>query len=170
MASPESVDRDPYESEHCGHWLGLLILIAAGCLVAGWLLPIMTVHSFFLLSDEVSILSSLLRLWQAEHYGLLLLVATFTLVFPGGKLAVSFYLWIGLLKGRRFQRHRMLTWLDHLGRWSMLDVFVVALIVVAVEISIISDVEVHAGIYVFSVGVLLSIAAVHLLKRVLGRA
>jgi hypothetical protein len=35
------------------------------------------------------------------------------------------------------------------GRWSMLDVFVVALIVVGVRTSLIDDVSVHAGVYVF---------------------
>ena len=42
----------------------------------------------------------------------------------------------------------------------MLDVFVVALLVVAIQGSLISDVVLHAGLYVFSAAVLLSIAAV----------
>ena len=56
--------------------------------------------------------------------------------------------------------HRLLGWVETFGRWSMLDVFVIALFVVVVKISAFSDVEIHLGLYVFAAAVLLSIVVV----------
>ena len=42
----------------------------------------------------------------------------------------------------------------------MLDVFMVVLTIVAVEVSIISNVTTHAGLYVFTAAVVLSMAGV----------
>ena len=55
---------------------------------------------------------------------------------------------------------RPLGWLETIGRWSMLDVFMVVLTIVAVEVSIISNVTTHAGLYVFTAAVVLSMAGV----------
>jgi paraquat-inducible protein A len=140
-------------------WLGWLILLAGGLLVAGWLLPIMTVERFFFLSEEVSILQAAYELLDSGHFGLFAVVVGFSVVFPAVKLLAALYLWqtpgIGTARTQR-----TLLWIDRFGKWSMLDVFVAALVVVAVEISLIAEVEVHAGIYVFAIAVILSMIAV----------
>ena len=41
------------------------------------------------------------------------------------------------------------------GRWSMLDVLVVAVLIVAVKLGPIASIEVHYGLYVFGIAVLL---------------
>jgi len=76
-------------------------------------------------------------------------------VFPVAKLAYLLYLWNrkGYDLGRR---HRLLQWLGRAGRWSMLDVFVVALLVVSVKLQWIADVEVRFGLYAFGASVLLT--------------
>ena len=55
---------------------------------------------------------------------------------------------------------RLYAGLDFIGRWSMLDVFVAAMLVVVIKLSLISDVEIHAGLYVFIAAVILSMVAV----------
>jgi paraquat-inducible protein A len=65
--------------------------------------------------------------------------------------------------------HRAVGLVGALGKWSMVDVFVVALLVAAIQVSIITNVEVHAGIYVFSASVLASIALLHILERALAK-
>lgn len=52
----------------------------------------------------------------------------------------------------------------------MLDVFVVALVVVVIKLSLISDVSVHVGVYVFAAAVLLSMPAVRRVAVMAGRA
>jgi paraquat-inducible protein A len=56
------------------------------------------------------------------------------------------------------------------GRWSMLDVFVVALIVVGVRTSLIDDVSVHAGVYVFTAAIVLSLLVVQRMTALARRA
>ena len=59
----------------------------------------------------------------------------------------------GLLSGKR--RERLVYLLETWGKWSMLDVFVVALLFVAVKLGAMANVTVHDGLYWFGGSVLL---------------
>ena len=48
-----------------------------------------------------------------------------------------------------------MNWLSHYGKWSMLDVFVVALLLVIVKLGVLATVEVHYGIYMYAAAGLL---------------
>jgi len=73
---------------------------------------------------------------------------------------------VGLIANARGSDHaRLLGRLETFGRCSMLDVFMVVLTIVAVEVSIISDVTTHAGLYVFTAAVVLSMAGI---RRLVG--
>ena len=150
-------------------FLGLVILVAAVLLVAGWTLPMMTVDRLLILTEQVSIFQGCLVLWREGEYFLFAVIALFSIVFPLVKLGVALFLWYradAASKGLQ----RSLGWIESLGRWSMLDVFAVALIVVAIQVSIITDVTVHAGIYVFTAAVVLSILAVRRITVLARRA
>ncbi len=153
-------------------WLvGFLLVIASVLLGLGWVTPIMTVEPLVLIGDEVSILDSVWRLFESGEIFLFVVICLFSVVFPIAKLGLAFYLWF-LAPVTRPGFLRTLTWIETLGKWSMLDVFVVALIVVALQVSIVSDVEVHAGIYLFTFAVALSLGTVSyiaaLARRVAG--
>ncbi len=147
----------------CGRrerWLvGIMILLSAGLLVAGWLAPIMTVEKLFILSDDISILGSCWQLFEGGEIFLFLVIFVFSILFPLIKLGVALYLWY-LADLERPGFLRSLYWIELLGKWSMLDVFVVALSVVAIQMSLVSSVDLHPGIYLFSAAVALSILAV----------
>jgi paraquat-inducible protein A len=83
----------------------------------------------------------------------------FSVAFPALKMLVALTLWYGA-DSRGSDLAGLLGWLETFGRWSMLDVFVVALTIVAIQISIVSDVTTHAGLYVFTAAVVLSMAGV----------
>jgi len=139
--------------------VGPAILLAGALLVAGWLLPIMTVERLLFLSRRISILEGVLLLWHGGNLFLFAVIALFSILFPAVKLLAAGYLWYGA--GLADPAHRRwLSWLEAFGRWSMLDVFVVALTVVAIQVSLIDRVVIHAGIYAFTAGVLLSMVAV----------
>lgn len=138
---------------------GLWLLVSAALLVAGWLLPVMTVEQLFILSDQVSILSAIILLYEEGEYGLFGIVFLFTVIFPVAKLALAFLLWRRLRKPSP-RLARLVGRVEAVGRWSMLDVFVVALFVVVVRLSSLSDVTIHAGLYVFAAAVTLSIIVV----------
>ena len=61
------------------------------------------------------------------------------------------------------QRLRVFKWLEILGRWSMLDVFVVAMIVVIAKSGGALKASPKIGIYLFAIAVLLSlVVTVHI--------
>ena len=140
-------------------FLGWLILLAGLLLVAGWTLPIMTVHRLLVLSDQVSVAESVWALWHDGSYFLCALIVLFSIVLPLLKITMALYLWYGA-ETRDPSLAQALGWMERIGRWSMLDVFVVAVGVVAVKLSLVSDVAVHAGIYLLFAGIVLSIVVV----------
>ena len=156
-------------AEGADRLLGLLLLVAAGLLLLGWTLPIMTVEKLLILSERVSILRACAELWEEQHYFLFLVIGLFSVVLPLIKLSVAFALWHrAALPNPALSR--WLGWLETIGRWSMLDVFAVGIGVAATQISLISDVTLHAGIYVFSAAVVLSIAVVQRMTLLARRA
>jgi len=160
-AAPQTAERRTLAATARGadRLLGPALVLAAGLLIAGWLLPIMTVHRLVIFVDRVSILQGAAELWRGGEYLLAALVVVFSVVFPALKLLLAGTLWYGIDAGAGWLA-RALDWLEALGRWSMLDVFVIALTVVAVQISLIGEVSTHAGLYVFVAAVLLSMGSV----------
>lgn len=149
--------------------LGIGILLTGALLVAGWTLPIMTVDRLLFLEERISILEACAALWSEGEYFLFAVIAVFSIVFPLLKLGAALYLWYRADAASPRLLHS-LTWVETLGRWSMLDVFAVALAVVAIQISLISDVAIHAGIYVFTAAIVLSMLAVQRIVRLARRA
>lgn len=139
-------------------------------------MPVMTVRTLLVFYDEVSIIEGALRLIESGDYLLVAIILTFTIVFPVCKLGLAFLVWRRLdfqapTDGARAESGqdeglqqgelgRALRWVELFSKWSMLDVFVVALVVVIVKMSLVSDVTIHAGLYVFCVAVMLSMFAV----------
>ncbi len=147
------------DSRGLDRFLGLLLLAAAAALLAGWLLPVMTIRTLYVFYDEVSILTGTFRLLDSGDYLLFGLIGLFTVVLPVGKLVFAYLVW-NHLKVADPRVRRTLGWVETIGRWSMLDVFVVAILVVVIKLSMVSDVEVHTGLYVFVLAVVLSMVAV----------
>ncbi len=150
-------------------WLGVYFMAVSGLLVAGWTLPIMTVHKLVFFAEEVSILTGARQLWDNGNPFLCLVILAFSVALPALKMLVALTLWYGA-DTRGSDLAGLLGWLETFGRWSMLDVFVVALTIVAIQISIVSDVTTHAGLYVFTAAVVLSMAGVRRLVVLARRA
>ena len=150
-------------------WLGWGAILAAILLVAGWMLPIMTVERLLFLSREISILQGVAELWSEDEAFLAIVIGAFSILLPAVKLALALYLWFHAEAGSQ-QLRRALSLLELAGRWSMLDVFVVALLVVAIRTSLIDDVTVHPGVYVFTVAIVLSLVVVQRMAVLARRA
>lgn len=134
--------------------------------VIGVVAPVMTLKKFVFFEDRLSIVSGLLRLIQEGQYLLFGIVFTFSIAFPFLKMVLLY---------RACQRQawskpglrKTLHWLSVFGKWSMLDVFIVALFVVMGRFRGIAEVEVHYGLYVFATAVIvLHITAFWLDRRV----
>lgn len=139
--------------------IGPALALAAVLLVAGWFLPILTVRELWVIENQVSIVEGLAALFDDGDYFVFAVILVFTVAFPVIKIGAAFVL---LLRVDSHTPHlpRWLGRVDALGKWSMLDVFVVALLVVATKMNWLADVVVHAGIYVFCAAIVLAMLAV----------
>ncbi len=139
--------------------LGPALALAAGLLMAGWFLPILTVEELWWIERTVSIAQGLLALFEAGDYFVFAVILLFTVAFPVIKIGAAYTL-LFHVDMRAQGLGRWLGRIDALGKWSMLDVFVVALMVVAIKMNWLADVVVHAGIWVFGAAILIAMAAV----------
>ncbi|MGV6827226.1 MAG: paraquat-inducible protein A [bacterium] len=135
--------------------INLSLLVALALLAVGLVAPILTLEQFYIFSDQISLASALQELWRQRDWGLVILLGSFSFVFPLIKLLFLFK--IVNLEDQFSERHRRhVHWLSLYSKWSMLDVFVVALLVVAVKISVLVEAHVEYGIYAFAVSVILT--------------
>ena len=155
-------------AEGADRFLGPGFVLAGVLLVLGWSLPIMTISKLVFFAERISILDGIAVLWREGHTILCAIVALFSIVFPALKLLAALWLWYGI-DARSAALGPALERLEVFGRWSMLDVFLVALTIVAIQVSLVSEVSTHAGLYVFTAAVVLSMLGVRRLI-VLARA
>ncbi len=150
-------------------WLGPGMLAALVLLVVAWFLPTMTVEKVpWIWSTKFSIWRVVEGLWGDRKYFICAVIVLFSMVFPVAKLGIGLWLWarVDVLAGGG---RRAVAFVGTLGKWSMVDVFVVALLVAEIQVSIITNVAIHSGIYVFSGAVLASILLLHFLERALAQ-
>jgi len=147
---------------------GLLVNLGLVCasllLVIGLINPIITLEKFYFFSNTVSLWSALETLAAEAEWGLFLLVGCFSVLFPILKLLMLFLIW-NLESNDNEQHRRHLRWLETYSKWSMLDVFVVALLVVSLKLGAMLEAKVEFGIYAFAASVILTM----LLSNWIGR-
>ncbi len=136
--------------------LPALIFLSACLLVAGIFMPVLTVKQVFM-TNTFSVLSGIQNLWLEHNIILALIIFFFSIVFPTAKLVILFWIWAFPLADER--RKQTIYWLKVLGKWSMLDVFVVAVTIVAVKFGLMATAEPRVGIYVFSLAIIFSMTA-----------
>lgn len=130
------------------------LLVASILLIVGLVAPIMTISKFVLVTSSFSILSGVLELLSNGQFLLFLVVAGFSIVLPFLKIGVLFALMSK--KAQQSEKlNRYLQLMHEYGRWAMLDVMVVAILIVAVKLGAIVSVEIHYGLIVFGAAVLL---------------
>jgi paraquat-inducible protein A len=140
-------------------WIINVILgLATFLFPIGIFAPIMTLNQFIFFSTEFSLATGLIDLLQEGHFILFIIVFLFSIIFPILKLATLLNIWFRKEIEIKKQQIR-LYWLGVFGKWSMLDVFVVALLVVSVKLGALANVEIHYGLYVFATSVLLTMIA-----------
>lgn len=144
------------------------LLAAAGLLGAGIYLPVMILSKFFIFSDRISILSAARELFVGQEYFLAAIIVVFSVVFPFMKILVAYGLWRHV-SFNPARHQRAVTVLDAIGRWSVADVLVVALLVVIAKSTALADAAVGEGLYAFTAGVVLTSLMVYRIKKAVAR-
>jgi paraquat-inducible protein A len=150
------------ELKSCHWYMPIMILIAIGLLIAGWSFPTLELTKVIFFTSTYSIWAGIMELWKADLYFLAGLIFFFSMIFPMAKLLGLMGIWIVPLEQET--RSRYLDWLELLGRWSMLDVFVVATLIVLIKSKAIVDAKAAIGIYFFAGAVLLSLLTSNVMK------
>ena len=138
-----------------GRSIVLLLLLAVGFFVAGIFLPFTTVTKLWLFENQISVYEGLVVLWRAGELFLFLILLVFTVCFPFVKLTAMLVLWLWPRLDGGHGRE-LFGFVANLGKWSMLDVFVVAVLVLTVKSSGVANIEVGSGFFLFFLSVMLT--------------
>lgn len=135
-------------------YLRWLMILATLLFLVGLFLPMITISKFIIVKNEFSVISGILELFSSGQYLLFIVVAGFSIILPLLKITVLFKLiFPNKLKNPKTQQYLKL--MHEYGRWAMLDVMVVAVLIVTVKLKAIASVKVHIGLYIFGASVLL---------------
>ena len=135
--------------------LRLLIVVAGALLGIGLVAPVLTLEKFVVIENTFSVISGVLQLLLEGQWFLFIVIAGFSVILPILKLTVL-YLLVSKRSFSKERLHRYLQWMHLYGKWSMLDVFVVAILVVAVKLDAIAHVQMRYGLYAFAAAVVLT--------------
>ncbi len=149
------------------------LAIGVICLVVGLVAPVLSLKAYtnlpvlgqvVLKYEAKSVLTTIGALAKANNYFIAMLVAAFSVITPFMKILVA----IVVVQHRWPRWHaRGLKFIKAIGKWSMADVFVVAVLVAyfAASGAEFSEAAVGLGLYFFSAYCLLSQYATHALMR-----
>jgi len=138
--------------------LSLTIMAAAVCLVLGVTLPIVKLEQLYIFTDEHSLVSIVSALYQDNELFLSAIIVIFSIFIPVLKLV--YLLAAATIPDDDTQgRDHILKRMEWLGKWSMLDVLILALMIFYTKSSGIANATSLPGIYLFTASVALTMLA-----------
>ena len=145
-------------ARHPKRWdVPALLLLSAATLIAGYTLPLMSISKLVFWHDDYTLLTSVTGLWDSGNYILAVIIFVFSIVFPITKLTTLSVVWFKAFDDQT--RSRVVFTIAILGKWSMLDVFVCALLIVMTKAKAFLDAEPRSGLFVFAIAIALSMIA-----------
>lgn len=131
----------------------ILLFLSGVLLVVGLSKPVITVKKLWN-SNTQSIISSIDNLWHEKDYVLAVIIFFFSIIFPIVKLISLSIIWFMRLEDN--DRKHLVQMMEILGRWSMLDVFVCAVVIVTVKLGVLAKARMEIGIYYFAASIFLA--------------
>lgn len=138
-----------------------LVLCAAFCYVPANLLPILTVTRFGS-GDPDTIFSGVVHLFAGGQWPIAVLVFVASVFVPLMKIVVIISLLITIeMRSRAWLRERtaMFHFIDFLGRWSMIDIFMISILVAIVQLGSIATIDAGLGAAYFGAVVICTMFA-----------
>lgn len=133
----------------------LMLLLALGLLLGGLFRPFTQVTKLWVFEDQVSVFRGILTLYDERELFLFGVLLVFTVIFPFVKITALLVLW--LKPGLTLQQMaRVHDFVAHLGKWSMLDVFVVAVLIVLIRAGGLAEIKAQDGLLLFCASVMLT--------------
>jgi len=139
------------------------LLAATALYLPANLLPVTTTASIGGRQSD-TIFSGIVYFWKDGSYGLAALVFVASIVVPMTKLLLLSLLLISLQRhDRRWALRRLAAWrvLELIGRWSMLDIFVITILAALVQVESLAELRPGPGAMAFGAVVVLTMLATH---------
>jgi paraquat-inducible protein A len=137
------------------------LIAAAALYIPANTLPIMQTSSLFGYQRD-TILSGILFLWSSGSWPLAAVVFIASFLVPLGKLLSLAFLLVSVQRGWRWaRRERTVLYriVEIIGRWSMLDIFVMTLLVALVQVRALAQIRAEPGAIAFGAVVVLTMLA-----------
>jgi paraquat-inducible protein A len=138
--------------------IALMLFASLALFVAGILRPFTEVTKMWIFENQISVYDGLITLMKTREWFLFAILLVFTVIFPFVKILslITIWLWPGLTRQRIVQLY---TFVSQLGKWSMLDVFVVANLVLLLKSGNIASIQLRDGCFLFFASVMLTLVA-----------
>lgn len=147
-------------------WLLLILFPTTVLLLVGLFSPMLTLSSFYFFSNSFSVTGGIYNLFNQGQWLLGILVSLFSIFLPLLKI-IFLFLVIRSQQDLNNRQSYYLKLMHDYGRWAMLDVLVVAVLIVTVKLGMIASIEIHWGFYVFASAVLLIMLLTHRVARLI---
>ncbi len=111
---------------------------------------------------ESTIIGGVVELFEHGSWGIALIVFVASVVIPVGKFIAIMHLAISVQKGAKDQqhgRHKTYEIVEFIGRWSMIDVFVVAILSALVQLDTIATINPGIAAISFALSVIFTMLA-----------
>jgi paraquat-inducible protein A len=149
--------RKPRSLERCT----ALVIAALLCYLPANLMPVMTVTSLGR-SQADTIMSGVVYLLTHGMWPLALVVFIASVCVPVAKLVILAFLLISVRRGSRWrpvERTQLYRITEAIGRWSMVDIYVVTILVALVHLGNLASIEAGLGAVFFGAVVVLTMLA-----------
>lgn len=171
LSHPTDVNEPGY-CPRCGRTLELrrpgtiqrtwaFLIAAAICYIPANMMPIMSTTTPTY-AEKDTIMSGVVLLYETGSWPLALIVLIASIMIPMAKIIALVYLLITVqshsIKSQQ-ERLRLYRLVEFVGRWSMLDVFVVTFVVALVQLQPLMSVKPNAGVMFFAAVVVLTMLA-----------
>ena len=123
-------------------------------LALGLTLPLVRFEKLYFFEETPSLFGIVLTLWADGSILLALLVALFSAVFPIAKILVVLYEAAARGNGDAPRQGLLSGFIPLLSKWSMMDVLLVALVIVAAKTSVVADAFTQPGLWFYAASAL----------------
>lgn len=111
-------------------------------------------------SESDTVFGGVVQLWQSGMWPLALLVMCASILIPFFKITGMLFLVLMIrMRGRRLERTRLYLAIEKIGRLSMLDVYVISLIVAVIHMGALANARAEIGALAFAAVVIVTMMA-----------
>ena len=111
-------------------------------------------------SESDTVFGGVVELWQSGMWPLALLVLCASILIPLFKITGMLFLVLTIrMRGRRLERTRLYLAIEKIGRLSMLDVYVISLIVAVIQMGALANARAEVGALAFASVVIVTMMA-----------